>query len=306
MAPDALSRTVATLMHPQPPADDVNTLAACQEEDEELARFRETEHSLQLRHKRLLSGRTLVIDESTATPRPWIPAPLRRAYFKSVHDLAHPGVRATVDLVTRRFVWPSVKKDAANWARACVPCQRNKIHRHTTAAPAQFPPPADRFRQVHIDLVGPLPTSDGYRYLLTAVDRFSRWPEAVPLRGITAPEGARALISGWISRFGVPAEIITDRGSQFESALWAELSAVLGWLLAQPETPPPAPPPAAPASILRTRAGRIPREPDRLQVGSMAAQNNDSGVAKRVRFPLWNMIVKMHYPVVACSTRPFP
>ena len=60
----------------------------------------------------------------------------------------------------------------------------------------------------------------------------------------------------------------------------------LGWLLAQPETPPPAPPPAAPASILRTRAGRIPREPDRLQVGSMAAQNNDSGVAKRVRFRL--------------------
>ena len=489
VAPDALSRTVATLMHPQPPVDDVDTLAACQEEDEELARFRETEHSLQLRHKRLPSGRTLVIDESTATPRPWIPAPLRRAYFKSVHDLAHPGVRATVDLVTRRFVWPSVKKDAANWARACVPCQRNKIHRHTTAAPAQFPPPADRFRQVHIDLVGPLPTSDGYRYLLTAVDRFSRWPEAVPLRGITAPEVARALISGWISRFGVPAEIITDRGSQFESALWAELSAVLGcsrrrttayhpqsngmverlhrqlkaalraaaptqwtdalplvllgirstlkedigcsaaelvygstlrlpgelvaattterpptpasfaanlqrtmqalrpaaprgsqarpyvpralehasyvfvrhdavkpplaapydgpfkviargaktmtvdrgsrhdvvsldrvkpahleesvptptwpsssrrettdteytedeelgWLFAQPETPPPAPPPAAPASILRTRAGRIPREPDRLQVGSMAAQNNDSGVAKRVRFRL--------------------
>ena len=228
VAPDALSRTVAILLHPQPSVDDIDALAACQEEDEELARFRTTEHSLKLRDERLPSGRMLVIDESTATPRPWIPAPLRSAYFKSVHNLAHPGVRATVELITRRFVWPSIKKDAANWARSCIPCQRNKVHRHTTTGPAQFPPPADRFKQVHVDLVGPLSTSDGYRYLLTAVDRFSRWPEAVPLHGITAAEVARALISGWIARFGVPAEIITDRGSQFESALWAELSTLLG------------------------------------------------------------------------------
>ena len=39
---------------------------------------------------------------------------------------------------------------------------------------------------------------------------------------------ARALLSGWIARFGVPTELTTDRGSQFESALWAELSALLG------------------------------------------------------------------------------
>ena len=96
-----------------------------------------------------------------------------------------------------------------------------------------FPAADERFRYIHVDLVGPLPPSEGYRYLLTAVDRFSRWPEAVPLRGITAAEVARALISGWISRFGVPrfgvpAEITTDRGSQFESALWTELSALLG------------------------------------------------------------------------------
>ena len=81
---------------------------------------------------------------------------------------------------------------------------------------------------MHADLVGPLPPSEGYSYLLTVVDRFSRWPEAIPLRGITAREVARALIAGWITRFGVPDIITTDRGSQFESALWAELSALLG------------------------------------------------------------------------------
>ena len=126
-AADALSRTVCSMLtQPSPPVDDFDALAECQQVDEELAHFRSTEHGLKLRDARLPSGQTLVVDESQAALRPWIPAPLRRAYFRHVHDLAHPGVRATVELLTRRFVWPSVKRDAALWARNCFPCQRNK------------------------------------------------------------------------------------------------------------------------------------------------------------------------------------
>ena len=224
---DALSRTVSMLTAPVPAVDNFDALATSQQEDAELARFRTGEHSLQL-HARLPSGRTLVVDDSTGVPRPWIPAHLRPAYFRHVHELAHPGVRATVDLVTRRFVWPSVKRDVTRWTRCCISCQRNKTHRHVKTPLAPFTPPAGRFQHLHVDIVGPLPPSEGYQYLLTVVDRFTRWPEAVPLRGITAAEVARALVSGWISRFGVPDEVTTDRGSQFQSALWAELSALLG------------------------------------------------------------------------------
>lgn len=79
-----------------------------------------------------------------------------------------------------------------------------------------------------MDLVGPLPQSQGYKYLLTIIDRYSRWVEAIPIRNIYAATVAEKFISVWVSRFGVPRTLTTDQGTQFESRFFKEISNILG------------------------------------------------------------------------------
>jgi transposase InsO family protein len=55
------------------------------------------------------------------------------------------------------------------------------------------------------------------------IDRSTRWLEALPVKDLEAATAADALVSGWISRFGVPADITSDRGTQFCSQVWRVL-----------------------------------------------------------------------------------
>ena len=138
------------------------------------------------------------------------------------------GIRATQKLITERFVWPGINRDVRNWTRTCLQCQKCKVHRHNKAPLGTFTLPDARFSHVHIDIVGPLPPSEGNSYLLTCVDRYSRWPEAIPIPDMTAETIARTFVARWVAVFGAPTTITTDRGRQFESALFRELTNLLG------------------------------------------------------------------------------
>ena len=174
------------------------------------------------------SNRLIAVDVSRGTPRVLVPKSLRKQIFDSVHSLSHPGVKVSREMIGQRFVWEGMRKDVANFVKTCIACQQSKIQRHNKAPVETFLAPQERFSHIHVDIVGELPESSGYAYLLTIIDRFTKHFECVPVREITAKAIASAFTLNWVGRFGCPQIITCDRGAQFTSRLWTELCNFLG------------------------------------------------------------------------------
>src|SRR6266540_1703932 len=83
----------------------------------------------------------------------------------------------------------------------------------------------DIFERWGIDIVGPLPqTDDGYRYIVVAMDYFSRWPEARPLTHANARQVAKFIYEEIICRFGASRVLQSDRGTHFVNEIIQELT----------------------------------------------------------------------------------
>ncbi|GFY51183.1 retrotransposable element Tf2 155 kDa protein type 3 [Trichonephila inaurata madagascariensis] len=113
-------------------------------------------------------------DCSAKKKRPYIPEAFRRIVFNNIHKIAHPGIRTTTKLLTSKFVWPSINKDARAWARSCIKCQKSKVTRHVQSPFQQYHNVTNRFKDINLDIIGPLPSSEGFRFCLTIIDRYSQ------------------------------------------------------------------------------------------------------------------------------------
>ena len=160
-----------------------------------------------------------------------VPKGLRSAVLAVSHDAilaGHSGSRRTLARLRSNFFWPGVTVDVSQYVKSCDVCQK------TTPKGKVFPVPlgsmpliSTPFHRVAIDLVGPLspPSSQGHRYILTIIDVATRYPEAVPLKDISAISVAEALLTIF-SRMGFPKEILSDQGSQFNSDLMKQFHAL--------------------------------------------------------------------------------
>ncbi|UYV84229.1 hypothetical protein LAZ67_X001595, partial [Cordylochernes scorpioides] len=210
---------------------DYDIIAEKQQDDTELSNLRSQNKSVIFKEHRLPSRKTLWCDISTSRIRPYIPEEFRMNVFTSIHGLFHPGIKTTVREVTSRYIWLKINKDIRNWTKGCINCQKSKITRHTKTEYGEFGKPDERFGTVHIDLIGPLPPSEGKTYCLTLIDRFTNWVEVLPLEDIKADTIIKSFYKEWISRYGTPCHLITDRGMQFMSQKLKEFAKMCGFQL---------------------------------------------------------------------------
>ncbi|UYV62133.1 K02A2.6-like, partial [Cordylochernes scorpioides] len=160
-------------------------------------------------------------------PEVKIPGVLREVH--SGASGSHFGVTKTLRKVRERFYWVYCREDVENWCRRCTTCaaskgpqtrSRGKMREYNVGAP---------FERIAIDVAGPFPvTEDGNKYLLVAMDYFTKWPEVYAIPNQEAATVARVLVDNLICRFGVPLELHSDQGRNFESEIFRELCQVLG------------------------------------------------------------------------------
>lgn len=128
----------------------------------------------------------------------------------------HCGIQDCLDRVKEHYYFSRMAEVSADYVRACVPCQQQKLtQNHTKSAIDAYLTPCKPFRFWQVDSYQPLPfTVSGYTYILTAVDMFSKFLFTVPLAAddaCTVSEGLNLLFT----TFGSCDTLISDRGTEF-------------------------------------------------------------------------------------------
>ncbi|VFQ85614.1 unnamed protein product [Cuscuta campestris] len=151
---------------------------------------------------------------------------LRPAEAEQVMEEVHVGICSTHQgayAVSRKitlqgYFWPTIVKDCTEFVKKCKVCQEfQKVpgRPSTNYTPISTAIP---FTQWGVDLVGALPRGTGnVRYIIVAIDYFTKWVEAAPLASITGAQCQKFLAKQVICRFSVPEHVIIYNGTQFES-----------------------------------------------------------------------------------------
>jgi transposase InsO family protein len=152
-----------------------------------------------------------------------IPRSLREEAVRRCHvgmTGGHMGIKKTLDQVQQRFYWTTWKADTARICRQCQECasyHRGKLPRSAPLQPIATGAP---FERLSIDLTGPhCRSNNGFIWILTCIDPFTKWVEAFPIRNKEAETVARTLVEQVFTRFGVPIAMLSDCGKEVDGNL---------------------------------------------------------------------------------------
>ena len=153
-----------------------------------------------------------------------VPKSMRGSILEAHHDGilggGHQGAERTYAAVRQRYYWPRMYTSVFNYVKHCDLCQKSKRLTRSATAPLYPLPVVGLFDRWHIDILGPLTTTNhGFKYVLVIVESFSKWCELIPLKSQEANEIAWALYTEIFTRFGAPKCLVSDRGQNFLSKI---------------------------------------------------------------------------------------
>lgn len=164
----------------------------------------------------------------------YIPAgPLRLQIMQARHDTrlaGHFGVAKSVELISRDYWWPQLRRDVEEFIRTCDTCCRAKTPRHKPYGLLQpIAAPTAPWTSISMDFLTDLPPSDGFDAVLVVVDRFTKMAHFIPcLKSTSSEEAARLVLREVFRLHGFPTNIVSDRGPQFVAKFWKQLLTLLG------------------------------------------------------------------------------
>ncbi len=141
----------------------------------------------------------------------------------------HPGANGTLSLLKDRFWWPNMARDVRRFVQGCSDCAISKSPRHLPSGKLlPLPVPTRPWSHLGVDFITDLPPSNGNTCILVIVDRFSKSCRLLSLKGLpTAIETAENLFNQVFRYFGIPEDIVSDRGPQFISRVWKAFFSLL-------------------------------------------------------------------------------
>jgi len=135
-----------------------------------------------------------------------------------------------LELLKRNYWWLGLKEDVKRYVQGCFKCQQHKVlHQKKAGELHPLEIPQGPWQEISIDIIGPLPMSNGMDAIVVIIDRFTK---IIRLKATTtniSSEGIARIYRDDIWKLhGIPRKILSDRGLQFASKFMEEFTRVLG------------------------------------------------------------------------------